>query len=459
MNRIYLDYAATTPMDKEVERAMKPYFSEHFGNPNSLHYFGQQARKTVDESREKIVKSIGADFREVIFTGSATEANNLAIRGIAKRIMNNEVRIKNKEFKKTIIHNSSSIIPRIIVSAIEHESVLETARDLEKNGVEIIYLPVDKNGIVNLKKLKEALNENTILVSIMYANNETGVIQPIAEISKIIKNFREELRIKNYELSDKKSIHQFTNPPIYPLFHTDAVQAFQFLNCNVNDLGVDLMTLSAHKIYGPKGMGALYINSKHEARNSKQIQNSKLKLKNKIQNISDFQAVSPLITGGGQEFGLRSGTENVAGIVGFAKAIELADKNREKEYKRISELKKYFWHQLEKIFPATQINAGQIADLRGKSKELKFLPNILNVYFPGHRAEELLIKLDLNGVAVSSGSACAAFSSKPSHVLKALGYNEKKINSILRFSFGKFTTKGDLDTTFKIIKIVLKNNK
>ena len=442
MNRIYLDYAATTPVDKEVEKAMRPYFSEHFGNPNSLHYFGQQAKKAVDESREKIAKSIGADFREVIFTGSATEANNLAIFGIAKRIMNNEVRIKNKEFKKTTIHNSSSIIPRIIVSAIEHESVLETARDLEKNGVEIIYLPVDKNGIVNLKKLKEALNENTILVSIMYANNEIGVIQPIAEIANIIQNFREKLG--NQKFSSLISHLSF------PIFHTDAVQAFQFLDCGVNYSGVDLMTLSAHKIYGPKGVGVLY---------ARQIANSKGQMVGDSQSAISNSLLIPIITGGGQEFGLHSGTENVAGIVGFAKAIELADKNREKKYKKILELKKYFWHQLEKIFPATQINAGQIADLRGKSKELKFLPNIFNVYFPGHRAEELLIKLDLNGVAVSSGSACAAFSSKPSHVLKALGYNEKKINSSLRFSFGKFTTKGDLDTTFKIIKIVLKNNK
>ena len=405
--KIYLDYAATTPVDKEVERMMKPYFSHKFGNPNSLHTFGQEARKAIDESREKIARLIGTDFREIIFTGSATEANNLAIRGIVKATRDKELGIR----------------PRIIVSAIEHESILETAKDLEREGVEVIYLPVNKQGIVDLKKLAGSLSKNTILVSVMYANNEIGTIQPIAEISKIIQDFR---RFKT-----NSPINQLSN---YPLFHTDAVQALQFLNCNVNDLGVDMMTLSGHKIYGPKGVGLLYIRDNGQAINKK-------------------NNISPIITGGGQEFGLRAGTENVANIVGFAKAIELADKNKEKEYKKILGLKKYFWGNINKIYPPAEING---IDCRLSADKYQALPNIINIHFPGQKAEELLIKLDLSGVAVSSGSACASFSAKPSHVLSALGHPEKRIKSSLRFSLGKFTAKGDLDQALKIFKMKIR---
>mgnify|MGYP001559190795 FL=1 len=271
--------------------------------------------------------------------------------------------------------------------------------------MEIIYLPVNKHGIVDLKKLKESLNEQTILVSIMYANNEIGTIQPIADISKIINQFKE----KNFS--------------IYPLFHTDAVQAFQFLDCDVKKLSVDLMTLSAHKIYGPKGVGCLYVKS--------------LNPKSYILN--------PIITGGGQEFGLRSGTENVAGIVGFAKAIELTVKNCGKEIKRISNLAGYFWKEIKKKYPSAKING----TLDNK------LPHILNIYFPDQNAQDLLIKLDLNGVAVSSGSACSARATKPSHVLKAIGLPNKKIKNSLRFSFGKFTTKEEINKAIKIIRKVI----
>ena len=424
--KIYLDYAATTPVDKEVLKAMTPYFSEKFGNPGSLHSFGQEALKTIDESREKIAKTIGAGFREIIFTGSATEANNLALRGAVK-----ELRIKNLEFRSSLYSQSSILNPRIIVSAIEHESILETCRDLEREGVEIIYLPVNKQGIVDLEKLKKSLNEQTILVSIMYANNEIGTIQPITEISKLISEFR----IQNAELRKESNfkflIHNSELAMALPLLHTDAVQAFQFLDCDVNPpaggLGVDLMTLSAHKIYGPKGMGALFI---------KQIQNSKFKILNSI------------ITGGGQEFGLRSGTENVPAIVGFAKAAELAVKNREKETKRLTAIKDYFIKNIRKIHPRIEINSpeGNLCS-----------PHIANIYFPGHSSQDLLIKLDLAGVAVSSGAACSARAMKPSYVLKAIGLGEQKIKSSLRFSFGKFTTKKEIDETMKIIiKLLIK---
>ncbi|MEK9154583.1 MAG: cysteine desulfurase family protein [Patescibacteria group bacterium] len=420
MKRIYLDYAATTPVDKEVLRAMSPYFSEKFGNPGSLHSYGQKAITAVDESREKIAKIIGADFREIIFTGSATEANNLAIRGLLKGIRNQELGIGEN---KIILQNSKFKIPRIIVSSIEHESILETCRDLERDGIEIIYLPVNRQGFIDLKKLKNSLNENTILISIMYANNEIGTIQPITKISEIIKNFR-------------------ATYGSYPVFHTDATQAFQFLNCDVDKLGVDLMTLSAHKIYGPKGIGMLYVKN----------QNSKIKILNSI------------ITGGGQEFGLRSGTENVPSIVGFAKAIELAEKNREREWKRITELANYFWREIKKICPKAEINGitnNELGIAPGKIKihasrfMIQKLPSILNICFPNYDANDLLMKLDLAGVAVSSGAACSARAMKPSYVLNALGYNSKKIKNSIRISFGKFTNKKELSETIKKIKKIL----
>ncbi len=422
-NKIYLDYAATTPMDKEVKRAMEPYFSEKFGNPGSLHSFGQEAMAVIDESREKIAKIIGADFREVIFTGSATEANNLALRGIVKKF-----RIQSLELNKKILN------PRIIVSVIEHESILETCRDLEKEGVEIIYLPVNKQGMVDLKKLKESLNERIILVSIMYANNEIGIIQPIAEIAKIINDFK-----KNNE--------------IYPMFHTDAVQAFQFLDCDVDKLGVDLMTLSAHKIYGPKGIGLLCRRIKNKGLRIKDFNNNPLN--------SQFSILNPIITGGGQEFNLRSGTENVPAIVGFAKAVELISNSRELENKHIRQLADYFGQKLKKIYPMAQTNMDYTRTntdhVRTKNSPYKpvFLPNILNIYFPNQNAQDLLMKLDLSGIAVSSGSACSARATKISYVLKALGLPEKKIKSSLRFSFGKFTTKQEISIALKKIKAIL----
>ena len=427
MKRIYFDYAATTPVDPAVFATMKPYFSEKFGNPSSLHFFGQEAMAAIDESREKIAKNIGANFREIIFTGSATEANNLALRGAIK-----EFKIKNLGFRDAPHSKSHIPNPRVIVSVIEHESILETCRDLESEGVEIIYLPANREGAVDLKKLKEALNERTILVSTMYANNEIGTIQPIAEIAKAISEFR----IKNLEFSNKNNPKSYIlNPIFYPLLHTDAVQAFQYLDCDVNKLGVDLMTLSAHKIYGPKGVGVLYA----RALSPKPY------------------PLNPIITGGGQEFGFRSGTENVAAIVGFAKAIELVSNSRELENKRIKKISDYFWKELKKINPKVQINGA--SDVRCQVSGVNKLPNILNIYFPesaGWRtAKDLLIKLDLAGVAVSSGSACSTRSSKPSHVLKSCGLSENRIKSSLRFSLGRFTAKAEINEAIKRLKKII----
>lgn len=391
--KIYFDYAATTPLDKSVEEALLPYFREKFGNPSSLHFFGQEAIKAVDESREKIANAIGANFREIIFTGSATEANNFALRGVVKSL-----KIENLKLK----------IPRIVVSAVEHESVLDTARDLEKEGVEVVIIPMDQEGFVDIKKLKDSLNERTVLVSVMYANNEVGTVQPITEIAEIIREFKNlKIKIKN---SDEK---------MYPLFHTDAVQALQWFNCNVDKLGVDLMTISSHKIYGPKGIGALY--------------------------VRDYgrKILSPLITGGGQEFGFRSGTENVPLIVGFARAVELVKENREKENKRMKDLGSYFLDNIKKIKPKIKLNGGEPK-----------LPNIFNIYFPGYLPDEILLKMDMVGIAVSAGSACQARSAEKSHVLRAIGRSRDVISSSVRFSFGRFTTKKDIDEALSRIKLI-----
>jgi cysteine desulfurase len=381
MKRIYLDYAATTPIDPRVWRAMEPYFGAsatargaNFGNPGSLHSFGQKAIAAVDHARETIAHAISAEFREIIFTSSATEANNLALRGVVK----------------------AATKPRIIISAIEHESVLETAREFEREDVEVIYLPVDECGFVDRNKLKASLNDHTVLVSVMYANNEIGTVQPIAEIAKIIKEFRAQRAAAKIQ---------------YPLFHTDAAQAFQFLNCDVRGLSVDLMTLSSHKIYGPKGAAALY------ARNPDSI-------------------LKPISFGGGQEFGLRSGTENVPAIVGFAKAVELATAMREKESKRIVALRDRLRRGIKKICPDAEQNS-----------PTQSLPNILNVYFPKHAAQDLLTRFDLAGIAVSSGSACRSRAFEPSYVIEALGATKERAKSSIRFSLGRLTTTREIDAT------------
>jgi len=388
MKNIYFDYAATTPIDPTVLKEMNFYFTKEFGNAGSLHFFGQKAITALDLSREKIAKFIGADFKEIIFTSGATESNNLALRGIFFK------------FKKI----NPEITPKIIISSIEHESILETARYLENYGAKVIYLKVNKYGFIDLKQFKKELDKNTILVSIMYANNEIGTVEPIKEISQIIINFKKEHNLN------------------YPFFHTDASQAFQFLDCNVLNLGIDLMTLSSHKIYGPKGIGALYI-------------------KKEIQNY-----IEPQITGGGQEFNLRSGTENIPAIAGFSKAIELAFNLRQKEFKRIYDLRNYFWKKIKLILKDIKLN-----------QELNFkntLPNILNIYFPGKNSSELITKFDLVGIAVSSGSACKARSPEPSHVLLSCGHSKDRAAQSLRFSFGKFTKKQDIDKALSLIKII-----
>jgi cysteine desulfurase len=398
MRRLYFDHAASTPVDPRVLRAMKPYFLREFGNPGSLHSFGQKAIAAVDAARESMGKLVGAKhFREIIFTSGATEANNLALRGAVEF------------YKKS---HPDIARPRIIISAIEHESIFETAKDLEQYGVEVITLSVNKEGVIDIVALKDALNESTVVVSVMHVNNEVGTIQPLREIKFMIGAFRKES--SNSE---------------YPLFHTDAAQSFPYLYCDVGLIGVDMMTLSAHKMNGPKGVGALYIRRDEKA----------------FPDSGGFPLAAQ-VTGGGQEFGVRSGTENVPGIAGFAKAAQLAAAARGKTATRITLLRDELWKRVKAIAPSAEIN-GPIGDAKA--------PHILNIYFPGHAAQDLLTRFDRAGLASSSGSACRSRAAESSYVVEALGYSKDRAGSSIRFSLGKATTKGDVAAAAKIIKTTL----
>jgi cysteine desulfurase len=457
MKRVYLDYAASTPVDTRVMAAMEPYFSASFGNPGSLHSFGQDAMAAVDRSRETIAAAIGAPpaggFREVIFTSSATEANNLALRGALKAFSFELLACSRPSGlfvalarpkrsgggKRLLKANSYKLKPKIIVSAIEHESVLATARDLERSGeAEVAVVPVDKRGIVDIKKLARALDERTILVSVMYANNEIGTIQPIFEIGKVVADFRKNLEMRNERTGNTKS-SSLISYISYPLFHTDAVQALQFLPCNVNELGVDLMTLSAHKIYGPKGVGALYVRGGRW----QVAGGSHRQLRRELSPLTSH--LSPFVTGGGQEFGMRSGTENVPAIVGFAEAVMLAGKYRQKESERLRALVRYAFTGIRKIVPHAAVNGVHIQDKSGR------LPSMLNMYIPKVLAEELLTRLDIAGIAASSGSACSSRSFEESSVIRALGHSTARAKRSIRVSLGRGTRKEDIDALLKIL--------
>lgn len=407
MRRLYFDHAASTPVDPRVLRAMKPYFLREFGNPGSLHSFGQKAIAAVDASRETLGKLIGAKyFREVIFTSGATEANNLALRGAV-------------EYYK--MHHPNIARPRIIISSIEHESIFETAKTLEKYGVEVISLPVNKEGVIDIVALKDSLNQNTVIVSVMHVNNETGTIQPLREIKFMIDEFR-----KNHSAA---GAYSEGDADTYPLFHTDAAQSFPYLYCDVQMLGVDMMTLSAHKMHGPKGVGALYVRRDEKA----------------FLDNGGFPLAAQ-VSGGGQEFGVRSGTENVPGIVGFARAAQIAAAARGKTSTRVSVLRDELWKRIKSIAPKAEIN-GPVGDAKA--------PHILNVYFPGHAVQDLLTRFDRAGLAASSGSACRSRAVESSYVIEALGYSKERAASSVRFSLGKETTRRQIVTAVNIIEKVL----
>lgn len=405
INMIYLDYAATTPIDKKVVKAMLPYLTQKYGNPSSIHSFGRDAKNALLQSREIWSDFFGVVRDNIIFCGSASEANNLVIRGFFSYLKK-----KNKLTDLRQFH--------AITSAIEHKSVLNTFKNLETNeGLAVSYIKPDNKGIVNVEDVKKVIKENTVFISIMYVNNEIGSIQPILKISQFIQD----LKLKTNNLKKKDTQFNATNIQ-YPLIHSDCVQAIQFYDCNLQNLGIDFATASAHKIYGPKGVGIL------AAKNTTFLE--------------------PLITGGPQENNLRAGTENVASIVGSACALENLIKERSLLFKKITILKKKLLNGIIKNYPQGLING----DINGA-------PHILNYCFCGVEGESLLIYLDLEGVAVSLGSACEAGRIYPSYVLKAIGLSDQDAQSSIRFSLGKYTTENEIKKTLLILKTVLKKIK
>lgn len=403
INKVYLDYAATTPVDKEVLKEMLPYFSDKFGNSSSAHSFGQETMAAVDRAREKIAMLLNCDFSEIIFTGSATEANNLAIFGVARNFQ-----FSASNLQKNTKYKISYAKCHIISTNIEHESVLEPLKELEKIGCEITYLPVNREGFIKISDLEKSIKNNTVLVSVIYANNEIGTIQPIKEIGKLI----EKLNVKRLEQHLGE---------IY--FHTDAVQALNYLECRPDWLKIDLMTFSGHKIYGPKGAGILY------ARKNTPL--------------------LPIILGGGQEFGMRSGTLNAPYIIGFAKAFELVVKNREKYFKYVENLRNRLLNYIIKYNDDVQLNGA----IRNR------LPNNLNIRFPGISSEMLLMALDQNGLAISAGSACSSQALKTSHILTAIGLTEKQTKESIRITIGKNTTETEIKKASAIIDKTIKKLK
>jgi cysteine desulfurase len=369
MMKVYMDYAATTPIDPRVVKAMLPYFTKKFGNTMSLHSFGREAKIAVEEARVKVADLMNVSPEEIIFTSSATESNNLALKGIA---------FANKDKGK-----------HIITSKIEHECILESCKWLEKHGFEVTYLPVDNYGFVNPEDVEKAIRKDTILVSIMHANNEIGTIEPIEEIGKICK---------------EKGVY----------FHTDAAQTFGKIEIDANKLNADLITVSSHKMYGPKGVAALFIRKGVK--------------------------IEPLLHGGGHEFGLRSSTINVPGIVGFGVACEIAKAEMKKESERLTKLRDYLIKNVLKI---------ENSHLNGHPT--KRLPNNANFWFNFVDGESLIMELDYYGIAASTGSACSTSTLKPSHVLLAIGLKPHEADGSLRLSIGRWTSKKDVNYTIKIL--------
>jgi len=364
VRRIYLDHAATTPVRKEVVEAMMQVHTENWGNPSSIHYFGRPARKAMEEARERIAKAINADPREILFTGSGTEADNIAIVGGARAN------------KKKGNH--------LITTAVEHHAVLDAFKQLEKEGFEVTYLPVDADGRISVEDFKNALRDDTVLVSVMHGNNEVGTIMPVEEIGAICRERK-------------------------VLFHTDAVQTIGKIPFDVKAVNCDFAAMSGHKIYGPKGIGVLYM------RRGVRTQ--------------------PLYYGGGQERKLRPGTENVANIVGFATAIELAVTEMEEESARLSKLRDKLIDGVLSNIPETRLNGPR----EGR------LPHNVNVSIEYIEGEALLLTCDMKGMAASSGSACTSGSLDPSHVLMAMGLTHTTAHGSLRLSLGKSTTEEDID--------------
>jgi len=359
-----MDHSATTPVAPEVLEAMLPYFRERFGNPSSLHSFGLEARTALEESREKVARLLGADPEEIIFTSGGTESDNLALKGIA---------YKNRSEGR-----------HIVTTSIEHPAVLEVSRELERQGFQVTYVAVDHDGLVDLSALEGALRKDTILISVMHANNEVGTIQPLEKIG---------------QMAEERDIY----------FHTDAVQTAGKIPVRVKDLGADLLSLSAHKLYGPKGIGALYVRKG-----------------SRIQSITE---------GGGHERGMRSGTENVAGIVGLGRAADLAREIMHEEMERLTRLRDSL----------AELVLGRVEKAWINGSMTRRLPSNLNFGFEYVEGESLLLYLDSKGIAVSTGSACSSHKLEPSHVLLALGLKPEQCHGSLRITMGRSNSKDDVD--------------
>lgn len=395
---IYLDSAATTSIDPQVLKAMEPYWTEQFGNPSSLYKSGIEVRRALAKARESIAAILSCTPKEIIFTSGGTESVNLAIFGIAR-----QYELANR--KKG----------HVIVSSIEHDAVLNSARALQEEGWRVDHVPVDAEGFIKLDTLKDLVRKDTVLVSVMYANNEIGTIEPISEIGRWLNGLN-------------KARLQKKLPRIY--FHTDACQAAGSLNLNVDTLKVDLLSLNASKIYGPKGVGILY------ARTGVQLR--------------------PIIFGGGQEGNIRSGTENVPAIIGFSKALELAQTNKDKTNKHLLGLQKFFDEKLRKALKHFNYNGP--SNLHSTNRKLKSssdlarLPNNINITIPGIEGESLMLYLDASGVQVATGSACSTASDDPSQVLLAIGLNKKQAKETIRITLGKHTNKRELEYAVWAIK-------
>ena len=374
-NIIYLDHAATTGVKEEVLKEMLPFFSIEFGNPSSLYSIGRRAKRAIEQARERVARAINAKPKEIYFTGCGSESDNLAIKGIA--------------------YGLKSKGNHIITSKIEHHAVLNSCKTLEQEGFEVTYLNVDKDGLINLGELKNAITDKTILITIMTANNEIGTIEPIEEIGKIAKANN-----------------------VY--FHTDSVQAIGNLKIDVQKMNIDSLSMSAHKFYGPKGVGALY--------------------------VKENVPFKKLQDGGHQEKNKRGGTENVAEIVGLGKAIELANKNLDEYNNKLLELREYYISEIEKKIPDVKLNGHRTKRLAGNA----------NMSFKGIHGGDLLLKLDEQGICVSTGSACSSGSTEPSHVLTSIGLGAEYLQGSLRVTFGNENTKEDVDYLIKNLEEIIK---
>ena len=379
MKKVYLDYNATTPMDPRVLEEMMPYLSEHYGNPSSIHSFGRKGKEALDMARERVAELISASPREIFFTSGGSESANFAIKSTARNLLG-----ENKN--------------HLITIKVEHECVLESFNYLENQGFEVTYLGVDNSGQLDLDELQDSISDKTILVSCMYANNETGVIFPLQEIAQTVK---------------EKGV----------IFHTDAVQAAGKIEIDLKKISADLLSISAHKFYGPKSVGALYIRD----------------------SFSEKTLLPPLIHGGGQERGKRSGTENVAGIVGLGKASAIASEEMNADEFRLGDLRDKLYSSLKE----------QIADIRLNGSLDNMLWNTLNLTISGVQGESVAMNLDIEGVAVSTGSACSEGAVDPSHVLSAMGLSRQEAASSVRLSLGRFTDEEDIKYVSSVIPKVV----